>query len=191
MLSFTEPARQMVRSISEYLERPALRIHMGEGASPLAPEWEFLLVEEADAEDGETVVDAGGVTVILDARSAAQLRGRMIDYGEAGFAVRFPSFENGANGGPEGELAERVRTVIEERINPGVASHGGRIDLVDVKGDVAYIEMSGGCQGCAMSRLTLRQGVERMIREAVPQIQAVHDVTDHTQGTNPYYAGKV
>ncbi len=187
MLSFTQPAREKVRSISEFLERPALRIHMGEGASPLAPEWEFLLVEEADAEEGDTVIDADGVRVILDARTASQLRGRMVDYGESGFLVRFPSFDGAANGGLTGELAERVRAIIEERINPGVAAHGGRIDLVDVRDDVVYIEMSGGCQGCAMSRLTLRQGVERMIREAVPEIQAVHDVTDHTQGTNPYY----
>lgn len=187
MLTMTEPARAKVRAIAEYLDRPALRIHMGEGASPLAPEWEFLLVEEADAEPDDTVIEAGDVRVILDAKSAAQLRGRIVDWGDGGFVVRFPTFEGG-NGAPSGELAERVRAVIEERINPGVASHGGRIDLVDVRGDVAYIEMSGGCQGCAMSRLTLRQGVERMIREAVPEIAAVHDVTDHASGTNPYYA---
>lgn len=185
MLSFTEPAREKVRAIAEFLERPALRIHMEAGASPLAPEWEFVLVEEADADADETLVQADGVTVILDARSAAQLRGRLIDYDDRGFAVRFPSFAR--NGGPDGELADRVRAVIEERINPGVATHGGAITLVDVKGDVAYIEMSGGCQGCAMSRLTLRQGVERMIREAVPEIQAVHDATDHASGENPYY----
>ncbi|HEX6938660.1 MAG TPA: NifU family protein [Longimicrobiales bacterium] len=186
MLTMTEPAREKVRSISAYLERPALRIHLGEGASPLAPEWEFVLVEEADAEPGETVVDAGDVRVILDARSAAQLRGRVVDYGDGGFVVKFPSFEG--RGGSSGALAERVRAVIEERINPGVAAHGGQIELVDVRGDVAYIEMRGGCQGCAMSRLTLRQGVERMIREAVPEIAAVHDVTDHARGENPYYA---
>lgn len=187
MLTMTEPAREKVLAIAEYLDRPALRIHMGEGASPLAPEWEFLLVEEADAEPDDTVIEAGDVRVILDAKSAAQLRGRIVDWGDGGFVVRFPTFEGG-NGAQSGELAERVRAVIEERINPGVASHGGRIDLVDVRGDVAYIEMSGGCQGCAMSRLTLRQGVERMIREAVPEIAAVHDVTDHASGTNPYYA---
>lgn len=186
MLTITEPAREKVRAIAEYLERPALRIHMGEGASPLAPEWEFVLVEEEDAGPDDTLVEAGDVRVILDARSAAQLRGRIVDWGDGGFVVRFPSFENG-NGAASGELAERVRAVIEERINPGVAAHGGRIELVDVRGDVAYIEMSGGCQGCAMSRLTLRQGVERMIREAVPEIAAVHDVTDHASGRNPYY----
>jgi Fe/S biogenesis protein NfuA len=187
MLTITEPAREKVRAIAEYLERPALRIHIGEGGSPLAPEWEFLLVEEEDAGPDDTIVEAGDVRVILDTRSAAQLRGRIVDWGENGFVVRFPTFENG-NGAPSGELAERVRAVIEERINPGVAAHGGRIELVDVRGDVAYIEMTGGCQGCALSRLTLRQGVERMIREAVPEIAAVHDVTDHASGRNPYYA---
>ncbi|HEX7049319.1 MAG TPA: NifU family protein [Longimicrobiales bacterium] len=186
MLTMTAPARERVRSISQFLERPALRIRMRDGASPLAPEWEFVLVEEADAEPDETVVDADGVRVILDARSATGLRGRMLDYGATGFAVRLPSFES-ANGGAEGELAARVRAVIEERINPGVATHGGEITLVGVKDGIAYIEMRGGCQGCAMSRLTLRQGVERMIREAVPEIAGIQDVTDHASGTNPFY----
>ena len=111
MLSFTQPAREKVRSISEFLERPALRIHMGEGASPLAPEWEFLLVEEADAEEGDTVIDADGVRVILDARTASQLRGRMVDYGESGFLVRFPSWPSvSARSSRSGSIRASPRT---------------------------------------------------------------------------------
>jgi len=59
---------------------------------------------------------------------------------------------------------------------------------VDVKGDEVFVQMGGGCQGCAMSRMTLRQGVERMLREALPELSAVHDVTDHDSGENPYFA---
>jgi len=58
---------------------------------------------------------------------------------------------------------------------------------VDVRGSEIFIEMVGGCQGCALSRMTLKQGVERMVRQAVPEISAVHDVTDHTSGDNPFY----
>jgi Fe-S cluster biogenesis protein NfuA len=78
--------------------------------------------------------------------------------------------------------------ILEEQVNPAIAAHGGRIELRDVKGTEIYMEMTGGCQGCAMSRMTLRQGVERTIRQAIPEITAIHDVTDHHAGENPYFA---
>ena len=87
---------------------------------------------------------------------------------------------------PTGEIADRVRAVLDEQVNPAIAAHGGMISLVDVEDTDVYVEMSGGCQGCALSRMTLSQGVERMLREAVPELTAVHDVTDHASGENPY-----
>ncbi|HWV56283.1 MAG TPA: NifU family protein, partial [Longimicrobiales bacterium] len=111
--------------------------------------------------------------------------------GESGFVVRSQRELAGDRGLPTGEpnepLARQVAELLEERVNPAVASHGGRINLVTVEGTVAYVEMSGGCQGCGMARVTLRQGVERMIREAIPEITEVRDVTDHMAGTNPYF----
>ena len=80
-----------------------------------------------------------------------------------------------------------MKQVIEERINPGIAMHGGNVTLVEVREDVAYLEMSGGCQGCGMAAVTLKQGIERMLTEEVPEIQGVVDVTDHSTGDNPYY----
>ncbi|MDA0368410.1 MAG: NifU family protein [Proteobacteria bacterium] len=89
---------------------------------------------------------------------------------------------------PEG-LA--VRRVLDEQINPSVASHGGHIALVDVQGDTVYIRLEGGCQGCGMADVTLKQGVEVAIKQAVPSINAVLDSTDHAGGQNPYFqAGK-
>ena len=85
-------------------------------------------------------------------------------------------------------LAGAVRSVIDAQINPMVASHGGQIELIDLKENTVYIQMSGGCQGCASSTATLRQGVEQMIKGAVPEIQSVVDVTDHSAGQNPYYS---
>ena len=87
---------------------------------------------------------------------------------------------------PTGPIADRVRDVLETQVNPAIAAHGGMISLVDVEETDVYVEMSGGCQGCSLSRMTLRQGVERMLREAVPELTAVHDVTDHASGDNPY-----
>lgn len=88
----------------------------------------------------------------------------------------------------EEELRDRVQTVLDSEINPSVSSHGGHVDLIDVQENSAYIRMSGGCQGCGSADLTLKLGIERAIRHAVPEIAQVLDVTDHAAGRNPYYA---
>jgi len=85
---------------------------------------------------------------------------------------------------PEGLAVQRV---LDERINPAIAAHGGYISLIDVEGDRAYIRLEGGCQGCGMADVTLKQGVEVEILREVPAITAVLDVTDHASGTNPFY----
>lgn len=190
MLAFTEAARAMVLAFGEYVENAALRVAIT-GGSPFAPRYELTIIEEAECEADDVVFDGGGFMVVVDPASAARLEGATVDYIEApgggGFEIRNPNVATPESTRPTGPLADRVKQVIDERINPGVASHGGSIDLVAVEDGVAYITMNGGCQGCAMSKLTLRQGVERMIREAVPEIESVQDVTDHLSGTNPYY----
>lgn len=84
-------------------------------------------------------------------------------------------------------MRQKIQKVIDEKINPMVAQHGGRIDLVDYANKTAFIRMSGGCQGCSSSKLTLQQGVERELFAAIPRIQRIVDVTDHEAGENPYY----
>ena len=84
-------------------------------------------------------------------------------------------------------MRQKIQRVIDEKINPMVAQHGGRIDLVDYANKTAFIKMSGGCQGCSSSKLTLQQGVERELFAAIPRIQRIVDVTDHEAGDNPYY----
>jgi Fe/S biogenesis protein NfuA len=86
-----------------------------------------------------------------------------------------------------GDVAQRVMQVLERQINPSIAAHGGRADLVAVEDDAAYLRLSGGCQGCGMASVTLNQGIEVAIRDAVPEIARVVDVTDHASGTNPYF----
>ena len=83
--------------------------------------------------------------------------------------------------------AAAIQRLLSEHINPAVAAHGGHISLVDVKEDVAYIRLEGGCQGCGMADVTLKQGVEFEIKQAVPTIKTVLDTTDHAGGANPYY----
>lgn len=94
---------------------------------------------------------------------------------------------------PEGDmlppdvLREKIQRLLDEQINPGVASHGGYVELLDVADNNVFLRMGGGCQGCGAADVTLKMGVERLLREEVPQIQNVFDSTDHGAGSNPYY----
>lgn len=89
---------------------------------------------------------------------------------------------------PTGDIAPVVQRLFDDHINPALAGHGGFARLVKVEDRDVYLEMGGGCQGCAASRMTLRNGIETAIRQVAPQVREVIDVTDHTAGANPYYA---
>ncbi len=89
--------------------------------------------------------------------------------------------------GLDTDEGKAIRGLLQDRINPSIASHGGHITLVDLQEDKAYVRLEGGCQGCGMADVTLKQGVAKEIMELVPRITEVLDVTDHAGGTNPYY----
>jgi len=88
----------------------------------------------------------------------------------------------------EKDLVKTIINIIKERINPAIASHGGFIELLDVKNKDIFIRMGGGCQGCAASAATLKQGVDQMLKSEVPDLGQIIDTTDHAAGTNPYYS---
>jgi len=85
-------------------------------------------------------------------------------------------------------LYERVADLFESQVNPMVARHGGRVELIDVQDAVVMVRMAGGCQGCGMADVTLRQGIEAMLQQHVPEVKGIVDITDHTAGSNPYFA---
>ena len=85
------------------------------------------------------------------------------------------------------ELKTKVQELIDTMINPAVAGHGGFVELVDVQDNRVYLQMGGGCQGCGAADVTLKQGIERLIKEEIPEVAEVLDATDHSAGTNPYY----
>lgn len=175
-------------------EHSALRITVSGSAT--APHFDLTLVDLEEREADEREVDGGGFQVLVKESDIEAIDGATVDYvdrvNESGFEVR-PKSGDGktpdtppVGSEPTGALADRVRGVLDTQVNPAIAAHGGMISLVDVDDTEVYVEMSGGCQGCALSAATLRQGVERMLREAVPELTAVHDVTDHASGANPY-----
>jgi len=191
-LNITERAQGVVRTFIGQSdgELNALRITAHPGGVA-GPRFELTLVAEADREEEDVQVDMGDFVVLVSGESAGRLDGATVDYvervNESGFEIRPAPRAPKVEGPPKGELATRVKEVLDAQVNPAVAAHGGEIVLVDVQGSEVFIEMAGGCQGCALSRMTLKQGVERMVRQAVPEITAVHDVTDHTSGDNPFY----
>jgi Fe/S biogenesis protein NfuA len=85
------------------------------------------------------------------------------------------------------ELKTRVQELIETMINPAVAGHGGFVELIDVQDNRVYLQMGGGCQGCGAADITLKSGIERLIKEEIPEVAEVLDTTDHASGQNPYY----
>ena len=87
----------------------------------------------------------------------------------------------------DSDIARRVLAVLERDVNPSIAAHGGHAELVGIEGATAYLRLGGGCQGCGMATVTLSQGIEVAITAAVPEIDAIIDVTDHASGNNPYF----
>ena len=155
----------------------------------------------SDAGDGDVVSHDGELAVVVPSASVDRLQGARLEWnddGEGGLVLVNPNSPGpDALGVPPevmaagigGPVATRVADVLEEMVNPSIASHGGRADLVamDEGAGVVYLRLSGGCQGCAMSRMTLTQGIETALRDEVPEVARVVDVTDHAGGANPYY----
>ena len=184
----------MVRSREEEPERHALWVEVTGPA--LAPTYDLYLQPLAEAPPDAHVQDHGRISVVIPAGSIEALRGGTLDrQGDlltGGLVLSAPPPASPGLGpapeGLEGTAEERVRRVLDEQINPAIAAHGGYINLLAVEGSTAYIEMGGGCQGCAVSAMTLRDGIERAIKDNVPEITEVVDATDHEAGENPYYS---
>jgi Fe/S biogenesis protein NfuA len=153
--------------------------------------YELTFIPVADAGAADILQVFGELPVVLRADSVDRLEGATIEIGESGLGIDNPNNPSPAipTGGAtlSGPLAERVAQVLAEQINPAIASHGGVAELVGVEGTTVFLKLGGGCQGCGMARVTLGQGIEVAIREAVPEVGEIIDITDHASGENPYY----
>src|SRR3954452_581962 len=150
-------------------------------------------VSQAGPDD---VVEASdGLPVVVPGRDVDALRGATVDWSDdlmrGGLTIDNPNTPSPAMQPPpadlSGPVSQRVIQVIDQQINPSIAMHGGAAQLLAVEDATAYVRVGGGCVGCGMATVTLSQGIEVAIKEAVPEITSVVDVTDHASGTNPYY----
>ncbi|MGH2743784.1 MAG: NifU family protein [Thermoleophilaceae bacterium] len=145
----------------------------------------------------DAVVRQRDLAIVVPERDFDKVRGATIDwlddpFGAHGLRLENPNTPSPAIGAPppadlSGDVPQRVIQVLDQQVNPTIAAHGGRAELVAVEQGTAYLRLGGGCQGCAMATVTLSQGIEAAIIQAVPEITSVVDVTDHQSGTNPYF----
>ncbi len=194
MIEFTEAARErMLAFFAEEEDSAGLAVRVSvTSPSPLAPAYEMSLIEAHEVEEGDERVSVDGIDLVIDPESARILPGTRIDWVDAiegsGFKFENPNIQPLGAEPLDGPLAERVQRVIDEHINPGVAMHGGAIRLVDIRDNVVYVQMGGGCQGCGMASVTLTQGIKQVFTRMLPEIVDIQDVTDHAAGADPYFS---
>lgn len=150
---------------------------------------EFCEIDEVTGAD--FIVECAGFKVYVDQISAPFLEGTELSYQSeqtgGQLTIKAPKLKARVPDGSS-SVIERVQYVIDNEINPGVASHGGKVSLVELGADgTVVLRFGGGCQGCGMVSVTLKQGVEKTLMQRVPEVTAVRDVTDHASGSDPYY----
>jgi Fe/S biogenesis protein NfuA len=198
VLTVTPQAREVVlgaRAEESDAERLALWVEVT-GARPGSYTYDIYFQAVTDATTGDSVADSDGLPVVIPEASVSSLRGARLDFseeGEGGLVILNPNTPpvSGAMPSPtgdlSGEVAQKILAILEQQVNPQIAMHGGRADLVAVEDGVAYLRLSGGCQGCGLATVTLSQGIEVALKDSVPEIDRVVDVTDHASGTNPFF----
>ncbi|MBF92477.1 MAG: Fe/S biogenesis protein NfuA [Euryarchaeota archaeon] len=187
VLEITDKAREMLDTFLEKAESDEdmlLKIEIV-GRGPKGFQYDLQLVSRGEALEDDLELEIGGLAVLVGSRSVPYLEGTILDYKETLMGGGF-SFEN-PNPMWIDDVSKAVAEVIADQVNPVVATHGGHVDLIGVDEGKAMIAFGGGCQGCGMVDVTLKEGIEVMITEGVPQISEVVDMTDHAAGTNPFY----
>src|SRR5438132_1451849 len=193
-LELTPAARSQLAAVLGRQSAPAvLRIFVrNPGGAP--PQFDMAL-EAADAvRGGDTVVDLDGLRVLVDAESRPVVDGATVDFRDdplqPGFVIEPPRIDVPGQFDAANPFTAQVESVLEHHVNPAIAAHGGHAHLVGVKDDVVFVALGGGCQGCSMASVTLTQGIEQILKQAIPTIRAVIDATDHALGSNPFYSAE-
>lgn len=191
MIQISESAQAHFRRLIEREGLPGLGVRLSavDAGTPRA-DVRLEFAEPADLAGDEWAVDCDGFTLWLDAASVRHLDGAQIDYENRAtggqLQIRAPRIKGEAPGA-DASIVERVRYLIEHEINPQLAMHRGHVALEEVTADgVVYLRFGGGCHGCGMADVTLKQGIETTLKQKVPGVTAVRDATDHATGDAPY-----
>ena len=192
-MKVTDKALQKILKILEDqdVSVKGLRI-TAESISPLKVDYRIQLVDDDSVHDDDEINSFSykdkKLDVYVDADSQSLAKDVEVDFVDTlageGFKINAPSH---IPDHMDKDVVTAIETLLKDKINPSIASHGGRVSLVDVKDNIMFVQMEGGCQGCAASAVTLRQGIEATVKNTIPQIEEIIDITDHVSGKNPYY----
>lgn len=154
--------------------------------------YELAFVPLADKKEGWVEERHSDLALIFPKADTGKLEGAILELTDQGLAMNNPNSPappamEAPKGDLTGPLVDRINQVLTEQVNPAVAAHGGGTELVSVDGTIAYLRLYGGCQGCGLAQVTLKQGIERILLESIPELTQVVDVTDHASGDDPYY----
>jgi Fe/S biogenesis protein NfuA len=194
VITVTENARReliALRDAEPEGDRLGVRIEiLSDEGSDFTYDLSFQIITKAEFTD--IVRNHEGLRVIIPSRDVTNLEGATLDHESAGLVLRNPNRPKPVHLGTltiDDDTAVAVRTVIDDEVNPALAAHGGYVTFVGHDGEGrVYLTMGGGCHGCSMSRMTMLQGVQAMIKDAIPGVDKVIDATDHSTGENPYYS---
>ena len=186
-ITFSDMARsKLVEVLTGYPEEVAgLRLKIT-GRTSEGFEHVLTIVEKGIEPAGDATLQFPDFLLFVEGERIEDLRGTNVHYEFKGPNVSGLEFHN-PNPVWRDSLAQEIQRIFDEQVNPQIAAHGGYVQLLELRGKRAYIEMGGGCQGCGMAGVTLKQGIEVAVKEALPEIEELVDVTDHQSGENPYY----
>ncbi|MEE9416836.1 MAG: NifU family protein [Acidimicrobiales bacterium] len=198
LLSVSDAAMKMVLEIRDKEDEPentGLRVEVA-GVNGIEYRYDLSFDDISGADDTDHTYTIGDLTVMVPQTSVEMMRGSTLDLPsnsmQEGLVIRNPNRPNPMGDMDdielEGDAAAKVEQLLELKINPALASHGGFANLVKVEGETAHVLMGGGCQGCSMSAITLSEGIKNTILEMVPEITEVIDATNHDAGENPFYS---
>ena len=189
-ITITEFALMRIVELREQLGLPVKGLRVNAiPRSPLRADFSMRFVPAEEPESPtDSIQSVDGLNLYIAPDSAPYLEGATIDFvfriiGSELTVVAPPRKQDT----PEGRIAAKIQQVLEEEINPSLATHGGGAILIDFKDGIVFLELTGGCQGCSLAGATLKDGIETSIRESVPEVQQVWDVTRHANGRNPYF----
>ena len=187
--SFIDISRKAQDHIKKFLNASSEKIQgvsiIIETKTERKANYSIQFIELSDTPAENISIDFENIPVLVSKEVIPYLEGTEVDLNDKGELEAFNP--NMSITEISGSVEEQIQHVLDEEVNPMVASHGGVVSLLEVKDHNVYLEFGGGCQGCGMIDVTLKQGVEVMMKAQIPEIEAIYDVTDHAGGTNPYY----
>lgn len=190
-LEITESAQEYLAGLlaKQETEGMSVRLFITDPGTPKA-ETCIAYCKPGDEQEDDIALELNGLRAYVEKRSVNFLEDAKVDYSTDKFggqlSIRAPNSRL-PQVRDDSPIEDKVNYVLYDEINPGLAAHGGVVTLEQMDGDVAVLQFGGGCQGCGMADVTLKQGVEKTLLERVPELAGVRDVTDHSDTSQAYY----